>query len=195
MGYDRRSTMTLHLATRPGVALLLSVLCLAFGMVIYYELGVAGDKAPQAPMPAVGGTVPPLPPQPASSSLPPIDSFAEVTRRPLFSPTRQPPPPEAVKDTQGNANNFALLGIVISNGARVALIEYGRPPALARLQEGQAVEGWTLQSILPDRVVLQHGASEQQEVKLKDRAGQPAQPRQPGAAPPPPPPPTRPGRG
>jgi general secretion pathway protein N len=120
--------------------------------------------------------------------LPPIERFAEVTRRPLFSPTRQPPPPEAVKDTQGNPNNFALLGIIIADGGRVALIEYGRPPALARLKEGQAVEGWTLQSILPDRVVLQHGATEQ-EVKLKDRAGQPAQPRQPGAVPP-----ARPGR-
>jgi general secretion pathway protein N len=188
MRYDRRSTMTLNFAARPGVALLLSALCLAFGGVIYYELGMAGGEAPTAPMPAVGGTAPPLPPQPASSALPPIESFAEVTRRPLFSPTRQPPPPEAVKDTQGNPNNFSLLGIVIADGGRVALIEYGRPPALARLKEGQTVEGWTLQSILPDRVVLQHGATEQ-EVKLKDRAGQPAQPRQPGAVPPP-----RPGR-
>jgi general secretion pathway protein N len=188
MRNDRRSTMTLNFATRPGVALLLSALCLAFGGVIYYELGMAGGEAPTAPMPAVGGTAPPLPPQPASSALPPIESFAEVTRRPLFSPTRQPPPPEAVKDTQGNPNNFSLLGIVIADGGRVALIEYGRPPALARLKEGQTVEGWTLQSILPDRVVLQHGATEQ-EVKLKDRAGQPAQPRQPGAVPPP-----RPGR-
>jgi general secretion pathway protein N len=182
--------MNLNFATRPGAALMLGVLCLAFGVVIYYELGMAGDKTPTAPTPVVAGsTVPPLPPQPASSTLPPIESFAEVTRRPLFSPTRQPPPAEVVKDTQGNASGFALLGIIISDDGRIALIEYGRPPALARLKEGQAVDGWTLQSILPDRIVLQHGATEQ-ELRLKDRAGAPAQPRQPGPAPQ-----TRPNRG
>jgi general secretion pathway protein N len=184
--------MTLNFATRPSAVVILGMLCIAFGVVIYYELGMAGDKTPAAPLPVVAGsTVPPLPPQPASSTLPPIESFAEVTRRPLFSPTRQPPPPEVVKDTQGNSTTIALLGIIISDDGRIALIEYGRPPALARLKEGQAVEGWTLQSILPDRIVLQHGTTEQ-EVRLKDRAGTPAQPHQPGAAPQPP---TRPGRG
>jgi general secretion pathway protein N len=191
MRYDRLSAMTLNFAMRPGAALLLGVLCLALGVVIYYELGAAEDESATVPMPMVAGsTAPPLPPQPASTTLPPIESYSEVTHRPLFSPTRQPPPPETVKETQGNPNNFALLGIVISDGGRTALVEYGRPPALARLKEGQAVDGWTLQSILPDRVVLQHGATEH-EVRLKDRAGQPAQPRQPGAVPPPP----RPGRG
>jgi type II secretory pathway component PulC len=120
--------------------------------------------------------------------LPPIEGYSEVTRRPLFSPTRQPPA-NVVQDTQGNTGDFTLQGIIITDDGKVALIEYGRPPVLARLKEGQAVEGWTLQSILPDRVVLQHGGSEQ-EIRLKDRAGQPVQPRQPVAAPPP-----RPGRG
>ena len=182
--------MTLNVARRPGVAVLLSVLCLAFAAIIYYELGMAGDKTPAAPPPVAAGTVPPpLPPQPASSTLPPIENFAEVTRRPLFSPTRQPAP-EAVKETQVNPDNFALIGIIIAAGGKIALIEYGRPPALAHLKEGQAVEGWTLQSILPDRVVLQRCATEQA-LKLRDRSGQPAQPKQPGPAPPP----TRPGRG
>jgi len=174
--------MPLSLATRPGIALLLSLICLGLGGVIYYELGLSEEKTPNAAAPVVAGAVPPLPPQPASSTLPPIETFAEVTRRPLFSATRQPPP-ETVKDTQGNSTSFALLGVIISESGKTALIEHGAPPAMIRLKEGQAVEGWTLQSILPDRVVLQRGATEQ-ELKLKDRAAPPAQPpRQPPAVP------------
>jgi general secretion pathway protein N len=195
MRHDLGPAMSLNVAARPGVALVLGVLCVTFGVLVYYELDVAGDQARTAPIPAVAGAVPPLPAQPASSTLPPMEAFSEVTRRPLFSSTRQPPPPEAVKETQGNSSTFALLGIIISDGGRIALIEYGRPPAMVRLKEGQAVEGWTLQSILPDRVVLQRGATDQ-ELKLKDRAGQPAQAGQPGQPRPPVPPvQQRPGRG
>lgn len=179
--------MTLTLATRPGLALLLGLLCLGLGVIVYRELDATGGEVAAGPAPVAAGAAPPLPPQPASAPLPPLEAFAEVVRRPLFSPTRQPPS-EAVKDTQGNAGNFALLGIIISNGVRVALLQHGRPPATARLKEGQGVDGWTIQSILPDRVVLQNGAAEQ-EIKLKDRPQQPPQPpqpRQPARAEPPP---------
>jgi general secretion pathway protein N len=172
--------MTRYLATRSGIALLLAVLCLVLAVVVYHELAGTESQVAAGPGPVVAGGAPPLPPQPVFAPLAPFETFAEVIRRPLFSPTRQPSP-EAVKETQGNAN-FALLGVIISDDGKIALVQHGRPPAMTRLTEGQAVEGWTVQSILPDRVMLRHGATEQ-EIKLKDRPAQPAQPRQPAAPP------------
>ena len=171
--------MIFHLATRRGMALVLVALCLALGAIIYAELGPARDATPAAPAAAAAGDpAPALPPQPSSFTLPPIETYAEVAQRPLFSPTRQPPPPEAAQDALGKSSGFALIGIIIVEDGRIALIQHGRPPVLARLKEGQVVEGWTVQSILPDRVMLQHGATEH-ELKLRDR---PAQPRQPPPA-------------
>jgi general secretion pathway protein N len=95
-----------------------------------------------------------------------------VLQRPLFAETRRPPPPEAAQDTLGAADGFTLLGTIIAGDGKSALIRYGRPPKLARVGEGQAVEGWTVREILPDRVLLEHGAA-RRALKLVDHPGAP----------------------
>lgn len=160
------------LASLRGMALLLSLLCLMLGATLYRELG--GGSAPGAVAPAaLPAAAAPLPPAPAAAGLPPLGAFAEVLQRPLFAETRRPPPPEAAQDTLGAADGFTLLGTIIAGNGKSALIRYGRPPKLARLGEGQAVEGWTVREILPDRVLLEHGAT-RRALKLVDRPGVPA---------------------
>src|SRR5579883_792318 len=169
---------------RSGAILLMIVLCLALASIAYRELMAPADEVQTVSRfsaPASQRAALPKPDD-AAFALPPIETYAEVTERPLFSPTRRPPPPEAIPENIGNAGNFVLLGIVISDGSQTALIQHGRPPTLARLAEGQALEGWTVQSISANSVTLQN-AGTQHTLKLKDLKERPAAsavtPRQP----------------
>jgi general secretion pathway protein N len=164
-----------RLAGRHATALALGALCVVLAAIIGLELAGGGDAATASP-PAVAAPPPAaLPSPPAAFKLPPLATYAEVTRRPLFSATRQPPPPEAGQDLLGKSSSFVLLGIILAPDDKAVLIQHGHPAEIARLHEGQAVEGWTVQSILPDRITLQHGASEV-ELKLRDRPGTPGLP-------------------
>jgi general secretion pathway protein N len=178
----RGAGVGLALAGRRGAVVALVALSLLSAGIIAVELSGGSDRAPSALPAAVAAPVPAaLPKPPTSFKLPPLATYAEVTQRPLFSATRQPPPPEAGQDLLGKSNSFVLLGIILTPDERAVLIRHGHPAEIARLKEGQAVEGWTVQSILPDRITLQHGASEV-ELKLKDQpgnAGAPGMPRPP----------------
>jgi hypothetical protein len=157
-----------------GLTLLLTVLCVGLAMVIWRETG--GAEMGSVPSSAIAQAMPPAAAKPSAAkgapALPPISAYAEVTERPLFSPSRQPAPPEAAQEDLGNSSAFTLLGIVISEGERMALIEHGKPGVIARLKEGQAVEGWRVQTIEADRVILEHGGT-QQPLKLKDLKDRP----------------------
>lgn len=161
------------LMTRQGMTYALGALCAMLCAVIVYEF-VATDGPTLASVAPPFGS--PTPPPAPIKTLPPIDTYAEVAQRPLFSPTRQPAPLQATPDVGGNVNGFFLTSIVVDGGQRLALIQHGRPPVLSRVTEGQSVEGWTVQTIESERVVLQR-AGTAQELKLKDR---PPTQRQPG---------------
>ena len=107
-------------------------------------------------------TVSPPPP----FSLPPLRSFAGVTERPLFSPTRQP----AKVTSSGSWSTFVLAGIIITPEVREAMVLHNQPPTLVHLQEGEAVDGWTLASIFPDHAIFRNDA-EEHELKLNVIAG------------------------
>lgn len=159
-------------ARQVGVAAILAASALVFGLIIYHESGSVPDETGAAAPVASDGAPPARPVAPgAGTSLPPVESYGEVTRRPLFSSTRQPAPPEA-QEGSGKAGSLALVGIIIGDDGRTALIEHGQPAALVRLKEGQTIEGWTLKTILPDRVTLLGGGS-QQELRFKDRSAPP----------------------
>jgi hypothetical protein len=105
---------------------------------------------------------------PSRFTLPPLSGYAEVTARPLFSETRRPPL-EAASLGDAQSATFVLIGIVISATERYALIEHGRPLHLDRAREGQELDGWTVMSVLPDRVLFQRG-DRNLELKARDRA-------------------------
>jgi hypothetical protein len=92
-----------------------------------------------------------------SFSMAPLNAYAEVVARPLFTPTRRP---AAQQTAAGRPSDFSLVGIVITRRERHALLEHGRPPHVDRVTPGQNVDGWTVKSIGPNSVLLAQGDRE-----------------------------------
>jgi hypothetical protein len=86
----------------------------------------------------------------AGFHMAPLDTYAEVLRRPLFEPDRRAH--EAPQAAAAAEQPFVLRGIVVQPGASYALIEEGKTSK--RVTEGQALAGGTVTKILRDRVVL-----------------------------------------
>jgi len=158
---------------RAGALLALAAVCGGLAFVVYTEL--AASDPPAAP--SVGTTA--LPPAPAPApvfTMPPPQSYAAVSERPLFSPSRRPPTAAATPAAASEISALSLTGIIISGDERIALVASGEPATVSRLKEGQTLGGWTVRSIQQDRVVLERDAT-QQELKLTEKA----RPAPPGA--------------
>jgi hypothetical protein len=146
---------------------LLGVLCGGFAAVVFLELEPpladpgARAAARMQQKPALAAASEPR------FTMPPLRDFGEVLARPVFSETRRPPAPEAA--APGATAPFTLVGVVLSATERHALLEHGQPPHLDRVAEGQEVDGWTLEAVQLDRVVLRRGDN-RVEVKAKDKA-------------------------
>jgi hypothetical protein len=156
---------------RRRAILLLLALCIGITIVIYLEVNDAAPDLPvNAPTAAARNTAKNDGGEP-SFSMPPLRSYADVLVRPLFSATRRPP-----HDTPAviSSSGFTLVGIVKSSHESHALIEHGKPPHLDRVAEKQELDGWTVEAILEDRVLLRH-ADARLEVKAKDIPPNPAQ--------------------
>lgn len=97
--------------------------------------------------------------------MPPLSVFAEITSRPLFSPSRRPAPPAEISAAEPQAppaelDEFLLRGIAIADGGRVALLERRSTGALTRVLEGQSLDGWQIAAIRPGEVALLDGDRE-----------------------------------
>ena len=152
-------------------ALLLS-LCLGFAGVIYVEL-----DQPSIDSIAKAAPAPPRDTVAAASdapgfTMPPVRAYTEVLERPLFSETRRPSVDSPTAPVDPRSSAFNLVGTIISAHERRALIEHGQPPHLERLSEGQDIDGWSVESIRSDRVILTR-ADARLEVKVKDEPGPP----------------------
>lgn len=163
--------MRARIENRRRAILLLLALCIGIATVIYLEVNEAAPDLPaNAPAAAARNAAKSDGGEP-TFSMPPLRSYADVLLRPLFSSTRRPPRDSAAVVS---SSGFTLVGIVRSVQERHALIEHGKPPHLDRVVEEQELDGWTVESILDDRVVLRH-AGARLEVKVKDIAPYPAQ--------------------
>ncbi|HEX7968617.1 MAG TPA: hypothetical protein VF502_10375 [Stellaceae bacterium] len=159
--------------------LLLSALCAVLLGIVYVELDQPAIEAPaKAAVPPTRGTDKGQAQKPGFA-MPPLRSFGDVLARPLFAETRRPPILSVPADARSSA--FTLVGIVISARERHALVEHGQPPRVERIAEGQDIDGWTVEKILPDRVMLGR-ADARIEVKAKDAPARPGPPRRAGAA-------------
>ena len=161
--------MAIRLSVQHRVGVLLGVLCLGFGAIAATELGDAPATARDQPPPAAAGKSP-AKNTAATFALPPLERFGVVTERPLFSPDRKPT--QHADNTAGAWSSFVLAGIIITSQSREALVLHGKPQAVAHIQEGQALEGWTVTAIDPDRVVFRDGANEH-ELRLTPKAAPP----------------------
>lgn len=153
---------------RRRIQVALGFTCLALGATIYRELDrsdfdSAASAAPAQPAPRTA----PIEPAPRFT-MPPLRDYAEVVARPLFSETRRPPPPEVSRGPAAQPSSFTLVGIVVSDRERHALIEHGQPPRIDRVVEGQELDGWIVDTILPGKVVVRR-ADAQEEIKPKDK--------------------------
>jgi hypothetical protein len=159
----------------------LAMVCCCLGLAVALESRMVPD-ATSAEATAPGDAAHPSTVHaPPTFSLPPLQNFAAVAERPLFMPDRQPPAQARAQGT-GAWSTLSLAGVIVTPDARQALIAHGQPPAIAHLQEGQSVDGWTLRSIAVDRVVVANG-HEQHELRLfashADDAQDPAKARGP----------------
>jgi hypothetical protein len=121
--------------------------------------GASGDAEPGGD----GGSAHPL----ASLSL---DQLRDTVRRPLFEKTRRPveppraappaPPPPVISKRAIDPNALTLLGVLTSDGpgtGAIALIRRNQTGQSVRLQEGDTVDGWTIERIEAARVLIRQG--------------------------------------
>lgn len=156
--------MTVPTKRRRSLPFLVFLLCLVLGYAVYRALertdtGGSTEIALSRPE-----KIPALAPQPRFA-MPPITTYPETIKRPLFSPSRQPqvetteiPGPKAVPNSDIKAR---LSGIIITPEGRFALLQKPTETEAIRVSEGQNFEGWVVKSIHADRIVLNRGDSTQ----------------------------------
>lgn len=103
--------------------------------------------------------------------MPPPETLSEVSERPLFLRSRRPVSPEAEITEEVPIETspaiFVLSGIVLTDTQRLALLQGQTSSKVARVEEGEEYEGWTLESIHPNKVVMRRG-QEVSEIALED---------------------------
>lgn len=148
-------------AARRLLSLALFALCLGLAGVIYAQVTGElrlGPATPAVAEPSAADTAMPVPARPETAFVPPpIHVFSAIVERPLFSPTRRPPAAPALATqpaVRPRLDHLALIGVLISADGRVALLEQPRSPSILEAREGETVEGWTVESIAADSVML-----------------------------------------
>ena len=97
----------------------------------------------------------------------PLSSLSATRDRPLFAPTRRPPPPAeaapppveaapVARPPAAPATVLKLVGTLIGPSDRVAIVVENAKPAV-RLRVGDAIAGWTLRSISARAVAFEAG--------------------------------------
>ncbi len=131
----------------------------------------------ETPAPTAGGLAPPadegapLPDQepadePLIRRLPPLERFAEMVERPLFSPTRRPEP---VRDAPPSASGLddplpvaagpgqpgiRFVGTVGQAGSMTAVVIRSESGDALRLGTGDTIDGWEVAEVRTSELVL-----------------------------------------
>ena len=168
--------MTRHRSSLWGPVLLLLV-CTALAWVIYRQVAVAPSlKAAANGSNVAATTVPELPPE-LQYSMRPVEDFQVILERPIFSPSRRPPPVESVESPPPDSDvTFTLKGILVDDDVRIALFRSKRNKKAVRLRQGDELEGWTLVQIEADHVTLARGGIEKVLEPTYDPSGQKKRP-------------------
>ncbi len=92
-------------------------------------------------------------------TLPTLESLSETTSRPLFLAERRPPEGEPTSLPEapllaGPDPSFSISAIIITDDEHAVLMEHPETGTINRLEEGEAVAGWTLERVAPDRAVF-----------------------------------------
>jgi hypothetical protein len=113
----------------------------------------------------------------AAAQLPPPDpkdAYASVADRPLFRPQRRPEEdvdpdeqPALEPDVLTSLDGMNLSAVIITPTLVSAWVQDPNQPRLRRLRIGDDLEGWSVQTILPDRILLER-QGEQDALILRD---------------------------
>lgn len=106
-----------------------------------------------------------------------ISDYSEIIERPLFFENRQPfvyvepekPSKQQKKKKQvkpKKTEQLSLNAVIITAGKKLAIIQTGKEKTLQRVQLGEAIEGWTLESVEP-RVILLSKGNQTKELQLE----------------------------
>jgi general secretion pathway protein N len=129
-----------------------------------------------APIPAVRPPTAPAangtPPVPAA--LPPLASYAAIVERPLFSPSRRPPPNAETPAGPSIESRYRLLGMVATGLHKKAFVADGTRKV--EIAEGDRLDSWTVTEIGADRVRLTSPTGEMT-LRLKPAAVEPPKPQ------------------
>ncbi len=151
--------------------LVLAALCGGLGWLAY-----AAYEAPPAELPAqvvagAGPTDAAAAPSFRPFRMPAQQHFAELVERPPFTQSRRPPQvsaePVARREAPRRDLKLTLIGVILQPDRQYALVQRPGTKEAVRLARGEKIDGWQVDGILPDRVVLSQ-AKEVVELELKD---------------------------
>lgn len=164
---------------------LLFTVCVALAGVVFFELKSSGGDVEPAP---------PIPPRAAAALAPPRGQqaslenlVATILAQPLFSPTRRPPDTGSSQSSDTGLGDVRLTGIVVEPDRRLAIFALSGQTKPLTLSEGEALNGWRLDNIVPEQVSLTGPGGTttlepKPDAKLVRQVRLPAAPAQPQAA-------------
>jgi hypothetical protein len=109
----------------------------------------------------------------------PLSDFEEIVRRPVFSASRSPfvVPTERAQTLAGlRSPDLRLAGVAIDTNKKRALLRTTQQPQGRWVEQGDSIEGWLLQSVREDAVIVASG-QQTHELRLYPAQG-PSSPQQ-----------------
>ncbi len=150
-----------------------------FGAVLFLEHRYGRVEAPEGPWPPAKVAEANLLPTPAAAPA----AESETVGRPLFVPSRRPPPPAPVAPPVRVAKDqFQLQGTIVVKGLDIALLREKQSGKVVRVEKGAPVSDMNLAEVYPDRVVLRAG-DDSETLMLSVSTGPTAGPATPVSAP------------
>ena len=150
---------------------MLSALALAAGLTAELRYGTIALMAPvannaparvQRPDSDVSADKPPL--DAGISQIPALAGLPETAQRPLFQADRRappagsaPPPTAQVTAPVPSNLNLVLSAIVFADEERVAYFVDPKTGGLMRVEEGKSTQGWRLETVKEDQVIMVRG--------------------------------------
>lgn len=129
---------------------LLAVLLAALLIALWAGLGRGAhwnDDASPPPLPPARAATPP-------PSVPPLEQFANVWEKPLFSPDRKPIAAPAGSNGNTNTGDLELTGVIMLPGLHMALLREKNSGRTLRVREGQSANGATVVEVKPRSAVV-----------------------------------------
>ena len=164
-----------------GVTLV--ALCVMSSAVMVYEWVRPYRFSADPPLPVPDASTPAETALPANRPVAALDTFSDITERPLFREDRRPVAPAAPtvperrRDTGPDiTSQIYLSAIVINEDERIALIERKQDRKPQQLKEGEKFNGWTLNRIRAGDITMQKGQVTRQialTVRLSPQQAQP----------------------